>query len=430
MLPFTIESFAHESHRHRVWPTVRAVVVVLLWLSAFAGLARPVAGQQTEPSGSVAHLSAQEHAEPDVEMFSRSDCPHCADARAYLAVLQLERPDLSVRVVDVVQDPTALVRLESLARGAGVTTIAVPAFHVRGRLIVGWAGREVTGRRIETLLDGGPDHQDASSGEGCAVSDDATAACEAPPQRDTVELPLLGKIDVRALGLPLFTVVVGLLDGFNPCAMWTLLLLLSLLVRLGSRSRMLMVAGTFVFASGLVYFAFMAAWLNVFLLVGLTREIQIGLGAVAVVAGLIGLKDAVAFQRGFSLSIPDPVKPRLYARIGRIVRAPALPAMLAGVTVLAFLVNSVELLCTAGLPAVYTQVLTSHGLPAWQNYLYLGLYQVFYMLDDSLMLAVAVTTLSSRRLQKREGRWLKLVSGGVLILLGGALLIRPDLLHW
>lgn len=429
---------ARWSHRTRAWRTLRVVLVLAICLSTLGGslgddlavaLARPLAHRPTEPPEDAVLLRAQEQAEPDVELFSRSDCPHCVGARAYLSDLQAERPDLTVRIVDVVQDHGALARLEAVAVGNGVTSVAVPAFHVRGRLVVGWAGREVTGRRVEALLDGLSEGGDVASGEGCAATAEV-AACEAPPLREVVELPFLGRVDAQALGLPLFTIVVGLLDGFNPCAMWTLLLLLSLLVRLGSRLRMLLVAGTFVMVSGLVYFAFMAAWLNVFLLVSLTREIQVALGAVAILAGLIGLKDAVAFRRGPSLSIPNPVKPRLYARIGRIVRAPGLPAMLAGVAVLAILVNSVELLCTAGLPAVYTQVLTSHALPAWHNYLYLGLYQIFYMLDDTLMLVVAVTTLSSRRLQQREGRWLKLVSGGALLLLGGALLVRPELLHW
>jgi hypothetical protein len=368
----------------------------------------------------------QDESPVDVELFSRSDCPQCARARAYLDDLQAARPAITVRILDVMHDADGLVRLQELAAREGVVSLAVPTFHVRGRLVVGWAGREVTGRHVEALLDGQMVDADAPPGEGCA----AEVACEAPPLRDVVELPLLGPVGARSLGLPLFTVVVGLLDGFNPCAMWTLLLLLSLLVRLGSRVRMLLVAGTFVLVSGLVYYAFMAAWLNVFLLAGLTREIQVGLGLVAVVAGLISLKDVIAFRRGFSLSIPDSVKPRLYAHIGRILRAPGLPAMLVGVAALALLVNTVELLCTAGLPAVYTQVLVGYGLPTWQNYALLGLYQVFYMLDDSLMLVVAVTTLSSKRLQEREGRWLKLVSGAVLVALGGALVFRPELLYW
>jgi hypothetical protein len=105
-------------------------------------------------------------------------------------------------------------------------------------------------------------------------------------------------------------------------------------------------------------------------------------------------------------------------------------AALGGVIVLAVLVNVVELLCTAGFPAVYTRILTLRELPVWQYYGYLALYNVAYVLDDGLMLAVAVVTLSRRKLQERAGRWLKLVSGVVMLGLGGVLIARPAWLVW
>jgi hypothetical protein len=193
---------------------------------------------------------------------------------------------------------------------------------------------------------------------------------------------------------------------------------------------MLLVAGTFVFASGAMYFAFMAAWLNVFLLVGLTRPVQVALGLLAVGAGAVNTKDLFAFGRGFSLSIPDAAKPAIYRRMRRAVHADGAFVAMGGVAVLAVLVNSVELLCSAGLPAVYTQVLASHQVGAWQRYAYLALYQACYMLDDAVLLAIGVATLSQRRLQQREGRWLKLLSGAVLLVLGLLLLFRPAWLYW
>ena len=122
--------------------------------------------------------------------------------------------------------------------------------------------------------------------------------------------------------LPLFTLALGLLDGFNPCAMWVLLFLLSLLVRLQDRRRMAMVAGTFVLASGAVYYAFMAAWLNVFLLVGMTAALRVGLAVLAMLIGLINVKDFFAFRRGVSLSIPASAKPGIYARARAILASP------------------------------------------------------------------------------------------------------------
>ena len=241
-------------------------------------------------------------------------------------------------------------------------------------------------------------------------------------------LPWVGRVNVAELGLPLFTLAIGLLDGFNPCAMWVLLFLLSLLVTLRDRFAMALISGTFVLVSGLIYFAFMAAWLNLFLLIGLSHIVQFILGALAIGIGLVNVKDFFAFRRGFSLSIPDSAKPGLYTRIRRVVQAEHRAGAMAGVIVLAGLVNIVELLCTAGFPALYTHVLATYHLPAWHYYAYLGLYNLAYIADDALMVTLAVVTLGRRKLEEREGRWLKLISGAVMIALGLLLILKPSLL--
>jgi hypothetical protein len=227
----------------------------------------------------------------------------------------------------------------------------------------------------------------------------------------------------------MFTVLIGLLDGFNPCAMWVLLFLLSLLVTLRDRVRMAAVAGTFVLISGVVYFAFMAAWLNVFLIIGFSRTIQVMLGCIALVIGTVHIKDFFAFGSGISLSIPESAKPGLYAKMRGVLNARSWAEILLGVATLALLVNAVELLCTAGLPALYTHVLTLQGLSGSEYYAYLVLYNLAYILDDGLMVAIAVLTLSRYKLQEREGRWLKLGGGAVMAALGLILLVRPGLLY-
>jgi hypothetical protein len=257
---------------------------------------------------------------------------------------------------------------------------------------------------------------------------DADSPSESGPGRagDSIDLPVFGELSAQAMGLPLFTIAVGLVDGFNPCAMWVLLFLLSVLVNLHDRWKILAVAGTFVLISGVAYFAFMAAWLNVFLLVGLLRWVQVLLGCLAIGIGGIHIKDFFAFKQGLSLSIPDSAKPGLYARVRRIVTAESLMGAIAGASVLAVLVNIIELLCTAGLPALYTQILTMQELPAWQNYAYLLLYNLAYMFDDGVMVGLVVVTLGRRKMQERHGRWLKLLSGIVIAALGFVMIVKPE----
>jgi hypothetical protein len=246
---------------------------------------------------------------------------------------------------------------------------------------------------------------------------------------DVVHLPFFGEVNWRAWGLPLFTLAVGLVDGFNPCAMWVLLFLLSLLVNLQDRWKILTVAGTFVAISGAAYYAFMAAWLQVAQWFALLRPVQMLLGMMGVCIGSIHVKDFFAFKRGLTLSIPESAKPTIYERTRRILHAETVLSALAGAAILAVLVNFLELLCTAGLPAMYTSILTLQQMPVWQNHLYLLLYIAAYMFDDSLMVAAVVITLGKYKLQERGGRILKLISGLVILALGLVLLLKPEWLQ-
>ena len=345
---------------------------------------------------------------PDLEVFVRAGCPHCEAAKTFLDDLQRERPSVRIALHDVAEDSAARQRLAMLAAERGLASIGVPTFLLGTELIVGFRSADTTGAEIRARLD--------QNRQGAAP----------PLVVESIQTKWFGELRVKNLGLPLFTIVIGLLDGFNPCSMWVLIFMLSLLAGLANRPKMLLIAGTFVAVEGIAYFAFMAAWLNMFLLIGLSHITELILGSIAGLAGMINIKDFLAFQRGISLSIPDSAKPSLYARMRRILQAENVLAALLGTVMLAVLVQAVELVCTAGLPALYTRILTMHQLDRWVYYGYLALYNVAYMLDDVLVLAIGVITMSHYRLQEREGRWLKLISGIVMVGLSVVMIVKPD----
>jgi hypothetical protein len=242
-------------------------------------------------------------------------------------------------------------------------------------------------------------------------------------------VPFLGTLDVSELSLPFMTVVIAGLDSFNPCAFFVLLFLLSLLIHARSRKRMLFIGGIFVFFSGLIYFLFMAAWLNLFLVIGQIAAITAVGGAVAVLIGVINVKDFFLFKQGVSLVIPESAKPKLFERMRGLLRAPTLPAMITGTVVLAVSANVYELLCTAGFPMVYTRALTLHNLTTFEYYRYLVLYNVVYVVPLAVIVAVITVTLGARKLTEWQGRQLKLLSGLMMLSLGGVLIIEPALLN-
>ena len=235
----------------------------------------------------------------------------------------------------------------------------------------------------------------------CKLDEEVSCAVPAGQEAATFELPWIGKsINLDDVGLPAFTIAIGLLDGFNPCSLWVLIMMISMLAAVGDRRRMLAIAGTFVVIEGIAYFAFMAAWLNLFMVIGISRASEVVLGAIAIVAGLINVKDFFAFGRGISLSIPAAAKPGIVARMRHLMHEQSLWLAIAGTVVLAILVQVVELLCTSGLPALYTRILTLKQLDPWTYYGYLLLYNVMYMLDDVIVLTIGVVTLSQKRLQE------------------------------
>jgi hypothetical protein len=337
-----------------------------------------------------------------LEVFVREGCPHCAAAKAFLPTFARERPHLQIVLRQIDQDENARLDLVRHFQHAGIWPPGVPAFVYNQQMLVGFDSAETTGAELAAMVDQ-----------------------QIAPQ-ENVESKLFGTIDVAKLGLPLFTLALGLLDGFNPCAMWVLLFLLSLLAHLQDRKRMALIAGTFVLASGLVYYAFMAAWLNVFLLVGLSTFLRWMLGGVALLIGALNVKDYLDAGKGFALSIPDSAKPGLYARMRTVLGANSLLPALTGVAALAVAVNFIELLCTAGFPAIYTAVLTQQNLSPSAHYAYLGLYILGYIADDSIMVALAVIALSSKKLSEHAGRRLKLLSGIVMLLLGVIMILRPE----
>jgi thiol-disulfide isomerase/thioredoxin len=368
--------------------------------------------------GGFARTDAAENDGATLYYFWGQGCPTCEEAKPFLAELEKRYPRLSVRRYDIMAGRENLQLWIETSERFGAPATGVPAFFVGDRAFSGFSPEIAA--RIEAAVE-----------ETLALSQ---REAEGPPEGAAekgvaVRVPLLGEIDPASLSLPLFTVVIAGLDSFNPCAFFVLLFLLSLLIHARSRRRMLLIGATFVLCSGGIYFLFMAAWLNLFLLLGNLSVITTAAGAVALVIGGINAKAFFFFHEGVSLSIPEEAKPKLFARMRSLLKAESTLTMLTGALVLAVAANSYELLCTAGFPMVFTRVLTLQELPAGRYYLYLALYNVVYVVPLAAIVGVFTVTLGSRKLSQWQGRVLKLVSGVMMMLLGGVLLIEPALLN-
>ena len=378
-----------------------------LFASVLVVLAAWLAGTPASASGSVAPAV-------DLHFFWSARCPHCLEARPFVLTLPEQLDGVTLHDLEISRSRENAGRYVAMASALGERASAVPAFLFCGEMHVGWESAATTGAR---LLDRLRACRDRAQGGSVAAAGGAPAE---------IDVPWLGRVQVDALSLPMFTVVIAGLDAFNPCAFFVLLFLLGLLVNQRQRGRMLLIGGTFVLISGLMYFAFMAAWLNLFRLLEGVAWVTAVAALLAILIGAINVKDYFAFKQGVSLSIPKSRLPKIYQRGRAVLSAGSLPAMLGATVVLGTAANFYELLCTAGFPMVYTRVLTLHGLSDGAHYLYLALYNLIYVIPLLAIVLVVTFATGRRQLSEREGRLLKLMSGLMMLGLGLLLLLAPE----
>ena len=406
------------------------LAALLLLIAPFAG-AGPA-----DPASDQFWYRASADGTPMVRLyyFYSPTCPHCQASKPFLDEIAGRKPWLEIQRYVVKDSPENARFYFNTAKSLGVEALSVPGFVFCRQVMIGYDSATTTGAELERALDTCYAERVASPGSAASpVGERSTGTDDQPATTQvgtgtSIHLPVVGTVNTQALSLPLLTAVLAGVDAFNPCAFFVLLFLLSLLVHARSRTRMMIVGGTFVLFSGVVYFIFMAAWLNVFLVAGELRVITVIAGLIALTVAALNIKDYFWFKAGPSLSIPDAAKPGLFKRMREVVTTGNMGPMLVSTVLLAIVANSYELLCTAGFPMVYTRTLTLAKLEPWQYYAWLAAYNVIYVLPLLAIVIVFTRTMGARKLSESEGRILKLVSGFMMLGFGLVLLFAPSLL--
>ena len=373
----------------------------------------------------------------EVHIYSEPGCPYCQRAKSFLRDQTRKLQWLRVIDHDIQSDALALSQFEALNKRLEVKQPGVPLILVGARPFIGFDAPETTGAQIMEAARqciGDPcrdlyEEVNASLSQPQYVppaSDTQSAPVTRPSLPAQINLPVIGEINTRALSLPVLTVLLAAVDGFNPCAMWVLVFLIGLLLGMENKVRMWILGGTFLLTSALVYFLFLSAWLNIFLLLGALLWIRLAVGGIALVGGAYYLRefalnpDAVCkvTNSGERRTIMDALK--------RTVQEEHFWLALAGIVVLAAAVNLIELLCSAGLPAVFTNVLSLSDLPTWQYYAYLLLYISVFLADDAIIFITAMVTLQATGLTASYSRYSHLIGGTAMVIIGILLIFRPD----
>lgn len=366
----------------------------------------------------------------DVYAFVANGCPHCEKALAFLGREAAQRAGVRVHALELTRGARNVDVLVAVARKLGVDDSAVPFIVIGERVFVGYLDDRTSGAALRGQIDACLAHgcRDivgpllAQAPHGAAPEETGPPA---GPQPETIHVPLLGEIGLRSLSLPALTVLLAGLDGFNPCAMWTLVFLIGLLLGMQDRVRMWALGTTFVAASAFVYFLFMAAWLNLLLLLGSVAWVRAAIGVVAIAGGLYYLREYVLNKEAVCKVTAPQARRQVFERLRALASERRFLIAAGGIVLLAFAVNLVEAVCSAGIPAVYTQLLAMNALSPTAYYAYLALYIAVFMLDDLIVLVAAMKTLQFVGLGTKYTRASNLVGGALLLALGAVLLLRP-----
>lgn len=373
----------------------------------------------------------------NIYFFWGEGCPHCAEEEPFLEKLEEKYPEVTVLDFETWTSSENRKLLVEVGKKLNTNISGVPFTVVGEKHFTGWLNEETTGKGIEDAVI-------------CMLEDkchDVVGEILIPQQTEEkkdeltkeeeeqklsilgeLTLPIVGKINPKNFSLPVLTIILGGLDGFNPCAMWTLIFLIGLLLGMEDKNKRWILGITFIVASAFVYFLFMAAWLNLILFIGFIVWVRILIGLVALGGGGYNLKEFFTNKDNTCKVTGSEKRQAVFEKLKNITHQKNFLIALGGIILLAFAVNLVELICSAGLPVIFTQILSLSNLSKWQYYAYMLLYIFVFMLDDLFIFFAAMITLQMTGISTKYSRISHLVGGILMFIMGLLLIFKPELL--
>ncbi|PCI24106.1 glutaredoxin [Candidatus Peregrinibacteria bacterium] len=375
-----------------------------------------------------------------LEYFGRADCQHCVDQRAFLDILELERPNMEVVYYDIDTDEGKALFLE-VTEKAGLSKIT-PITFAGNRFVSGFGSEKTTGKRFRELLDYSEKNKTVRIDEYLTMDNatfeselveggtcDATDVCEVPSSAEwDMELPIINKVvNIQEMSLLTVSILLGFADGFNPCAMWVLIMFLTILMQTGDRKKMFQVAGTFILAEGIMYYAILNVWMTTWDFVGMDRFVTPVIGLTAMAAGVFFLweyKTADGTCKVTSLESQQKTR----SKIAEIVSSKFTIVTFFAILGIAFSVNIIEFACSLGFPQAFTKMLELNQISWFEREWYMFIYILFYMIDDVIVFLFAIYSFEYLSSMHLYTKYAQLIGGVMMLILGGIMIFNPNIL--
>ena len=348
---------------------------------------------------------------PVLHLFWSLDCPVCIHQKPWVEGLAERFEGLRIIEMELSRSDRYHARFIEMAEARGLRAGLVPTLILGDRA---WVGDSPTLRaQVEAAITA------------------ALAGTDPPPAPEpALSLPLIGPVDAAQAPVLALTVLIAFVDGFNPCSLWVLTLLLGLVIASGSRRRVAVVGVSFLATTALIYGAFIAGLFSLLTFGFAVPWVRWVAAGFALVFGLVSIKDYFWYRRGLSFSIPEGQKPGIYQRMRRLRQEDlGTPALIGATVVMAAGIALVELPCTAGFPVLWSGILTERGITGGTFFAALAVYVLVYLSIELAIFVLAITGMSLGRMGEHHGRALKLIGGIVMVALASALAIRPAMME-
>ncbi|WP_062380419.1 hypothetical protein [Demequina pelophila] len=432
------------AHLRRLLAVLCAAAAALLLAGApVAAAAGPVATAATAvattgledgavPAGPVATAtSATDLPADQLVIFWGDGCPNCAAQNVWLGDYATDHPDLDVAKYEVWNDAANRDLFAATGEELGFQASAVPTTVLGERVWIGWnaAVQADMEGALATVMAGGTAHPGVFGTEGAGTCTGEDGMCSGEGGGSTISLPWIGEVALAEQSLLVSTVIIGFVDGVNPCSLWVISVLLTIVLRTKDRRRVIAIGSTFLLVTAAMYALYMAAFYSALTLIGAIGWIQAGIAVAAAVVGAVSVKDYFAFKKGLSFTIADSSKPGIYKRVREAAAQKSIVAAIGATIILAVAVSLLEAPCTAGFPMMWTGLLHANGVgPAETAGLFVA-YMVPYLIDEFVVFGIALVTMRATKLQDRHGELLKLFAGVTMLALAGVMVIDPTVME-
>ena len=338
-------------------------------------------------------------------LFKGAECPHCAEEKEWLDKVKDEYKEyLNIYEFEVWHNEDNAKLYEEVKKEFKSTTNGVPFTIIGKHYFIGFS--ETTATNIENKI---------------------KEYAEIKKSTSETKIPILGKINMKTVSIPLVAVVLGFIDGFNPCAMWILLFLINMFLGQKNKRKSWILGFTFLIISALIYFLSMLG-MNIVLSVVALKWLKIAIAIFILVAGILNLKKYITTrneEEGWTV-VDNKKRKKLLTRTKKILNNKSFFLSLLGVAILAASVNLIELACSLGFPMIFTEILTINHIEGILRISYLLLYIFFYMLDDLIVFTISMVTLEATGITNKYNKLCTLVSAIIMIIMGILLLLKPE----